>query len=62
MLRVLILKELISHFTNFPKLVKYTKKSGDDVSAKFVGSLENNIKKICEEFKFQKKIIFREKD
>ena len=45
-----------------PKLVKYTKKSDEDVSAKFVESLENNIKKIHEQFKFPKKIIFGEKD
>ena len=45
-----------------PKLVKYTKKSDEDVSLKFVESLENNIKKIHEQFKFPKKIILREKD
>ena len=39
-----------------PKLVRYTKKSKDeDVSLKFVKSLENNVKKIHEKFKFQKK-------
>ena len=47
-----------------PKLVKYTKKNevSKIVSAKFVQSLENNVKKIHEQFKFQKKMIFREKD
>ena len=43
-----------------PKLVKYTKRKDskadmcDNVSAKFVENLENNIKKIHEQFKFPK--------
>ena len=46
-----------------PKLVIYTKKYEDeDISLKFVENLENNIRKIHEQFKFQKKIILTEKD
>ena len=33
-----------------------------DISFKFVESLENNIKKVHEQFKFPKKIIFGKKD
>ena len=46
-----------------PKLVSYTKKSSDeDVSLKFVESLENSIRQIHQQFKFPKKIIFGEKE
>ena len=46
-----------------PKLVRCTKKFKDeDISIKFVKSLENNDKKIHEQFKFPKRMIFREKD
>ena len=41
-----------------PKLVKYTKKPGEDVcdiSLKFVESLENNIKKYMSNLNFQKR-------
>ena len=46
-----------------PKLKIYTKKSEDkNVSLKFVKSLEKNVRKIHEKFKFPKRIEMREKD
>ena len=46
-----------------PKLKRYTKKSKDeDVSLKFVKSLEKSVRKIYEKFKFPKRILMREED
>ena len=45
-----------------PKLKRYTKKSDEDVSLKFVKSLEKSVRKIYEKFRFPKRILMREED
>ena len=46
-----------------PRLKRYTKKSDDeDVSLKFIKSLEKSVRKIHKKFKFPKRILMREED
>ena len=48
---------------SFNKLVKYTKKErNEDVSKVFIERLEEDIKRIYNEFKFPKKMIFKKQD